>query len=205
MVGSMKEINKTSKYFKYTDTSIIFIGNELKVYVPKSYIDAKLCTLGDVITPDSIDTSSDEDYIICTFTKNSTFVKNRNIVHSTDMLYTMFNSFISLKRLPSFITYDNVYKLFNKLKEANGQSLNVDNKIYECMWSHLARDHDDTRQQYRHGKMTKSPIFLGMSSVGVIPTSTTAKIGGTNMETGIVGAILDESNDKDVIEEILIK
>jgi hypothetical protein len=229
---SYTKITKVNQFFSYEkDNSIKFTSNKLVVRIPKSYVDNGFCTLGTrihtlgivqllidnkykstlvvtntiVLAPSYIDTSSSDEFILAHFIKDDTFIPNRGIIQESEILYRIFNSFISLSKIPSFIDYDDVYKIFDNIKSANGVKLSIGHEIYEMIYSHLYRDKNDPSIQYRHTDRKAQPIIVGLRNIVYSPESTTAKLLGSYLDDGITGALLEDNPSSDPIEKILIK
>ena len=217
----LTKTNDVSKFFKHENNQWIFTGTKLEVLIPKDYFDRKLLTLGDIATSLGIfqirindtyfanfmilarlniefityrnETIDDTQYIILLLEKNSVFIQNSKIVKDSNLIYEIFVFFLALGKIPSFIQYEDISKLFDNDSNHCGVDLKINHSIYEMIYAHMFRDNEDPYRFYRHTMMNKQPVIVPIRMISHGPTSTSARITGSYLNEGLVSSLVDET------------
>ena len=226
-------IDDLSPYFKQDGDRWIFTGKKLEVYIPKVYEDKGLLRLGEVVTTlgiihlrindmfysnlmilarltieyiniDTV-TEDDYDYVVLTLVENSVFIKNRYIVKDSDLIYTTLMVFLALGKIPPFISYDNIHRLYDNDKKHCGVDLSLNHSIMEMICAHIYRSKDDPYQFYRHTRMNEKPIIVPIHQISHAPQSTTARIVGSYLTEGITSSLVDDTERTPSIVENLLR
>lgn len=219
------------QYFKKIKDSIIFVGKSLEVRIPRRYenydmliIENKIKCLGifemiingninkglllpaiiEMDPSESYNTNIDEvDYLVLKFVNGDKFMTKTTILKQAHIAYSMFVEFISLGNLPKFLSYNDTAFLFDKASKVCGVNLNVNHSVFEMIYAHLFRDKDDLAIRYRHTDMKKPPEFIELRSVAYGTDSTTAKIVGSYLSDGINAALVNQSEQRHDLEDIV--
>jgi len=220
-----------NKYFKDEgDKQKLFIGNKLIVTVPKFYEQHGFLSISNTVqvlgilnlninssvktnliitnmlemAPSDIDNDQDNYYF--TFYKNDPFLVNRFIIKGFKILYRIFVVFFRLGKIPKFLEYEDVVRIFDNTKEINDVTLHVGREIFSMQVAHIFRDSKDPSKFYRLTDMKKEPKIVGLGNVLYSPLSATAKMLGSYFDDGLTGAMLiyDEEGEYD-IEKALLK
>lgn len=228
----LTKINDVSKYFKREENKWIFQGDSLEIYIPRIYEEKGLLVIGEIATSLGIFqiriddkyftnflflgklniefisqrnvTEDDYKYIVLSLTNGSTFIDNAVVVKNGDLLYLIFNMFLSYGKIPPFLSYTDIHTLFDHDNEHCGISLKINHTIFEMIYAHIFRDQNDPYTFYRHTPMTMKPQIVPLRQISHGPTSTTARISGGYLSEGITSALVDESQkNPSTIENLL--
>src|SRR5574344_96335 len=213
-----------SKYFEHNEKEQCyrFIGNKLVVYLPSRYqalghtnIDETVSTIG-VFTmeidgnlcglqipailsmdPSTIEekTINDTKYTLLTFNKGDRFLVNDCVIQRGDMGYVLWKEFMGLGNLPSYITYENIFTLYDDLGEIAGRGIAVNHAVLELVFAHIFRDKKDLSIEYRHTPMNGNFEIIGVHNVAYGVTSTHGRLMRSYTTQGINAALL-HPNDK---------
>ena len=223
-----KRITDINKYFQKQDKKLVFIGKSLEVNIPKYYsqfgyytrttivkvlgilqliINNKYEAILSITTmietiPNEI-TESDE-YITLKYTNGDIFLNKDYIINNPSELYYLFMRFITHGKLPQFLKYKDLAKIFDHCKEINGTDLGVGNELKELVFAYLCRDSKDPTKQYRLTPMKNKYKLVGILNIFYSPQSTTSKLLGNYLDNGITSAVLTEEPVTDTFEQILL-
>lgn len=219
---NLTKITDVSKYFEKTGDKLIFTGKKLEVYIPHFYQERGLLELGynatslcilqlrindayyanlmilskiiiEFITS-RVETENDYKYIVLSLENGSAFMANTNLMKNPNIIYDIFVAFLSLGRIPPFITYDMIQSLFDNDKAHCDIDLKVNHCIYEMIFAHIYRDKNDPYMFYRNTPMIDEPIIVPIHQISHGPSSTTARIVGSYLSEGLTAALVDETN-----------
>lgn len=226
---SKKEL---SRFFIKEKNKWIFKGDKLELYVPKIFEEKGLLVIGEHLTTLGIfqarindtyycnfmflgkllidfisyqNVTEDEyQYIVFTLIKDSVFINNSTVVKNGDILFNIFNMFISFGKIPPFLNYEDVKSLFDNDFNHCGISLNINHVVFEMIYAHIFRDVKDPYTFYRHSPMTDPPKIVPLKQVSHMPSSVTARIAGGYLSEGITSALVDDSKrNPSTIENLL--
>lgn len=214
-------ITDINPYFEKKDDKWIFTGKKLEIYIPKIYQERGLLVLGEIATTLGIFQLRINDtfcatmlilariqieflnestvieqgiaYTVLTLEKDSVFIVNSNIVKDGNVIYEVFITFLALGKIPPFITYDKIQRLFDNDGEHCGVPLGINHSIFEMIYSAIYRDSEDPYQHYRHTPMTKPPVIVPLHQISHGPSSTTARIVGSYLNDGITASLIDDT------------
>lgn len=206
-----------------------------RIYIPEKYQDNRLVTVGVEtyilgyfaivignsygvslaparlrIEPDNIQTVKieDESYLEFTFEPNSTVIANADVVQDNQLLYSIYNEFISKGHVPWYITYQDLGELFGLSKYYTGTKLGANPVIFELITATITRNPENLKQQYRHilkspKDLKTEPKVVKLNSVTYGATNTTTKLIGAYWDEGVTSALVHPSTKEEPIEEIL--
>lgn len=221
------------QYCKKVGSSFVFIGNKMTIIIPRRYEtynllhisnDVETLAIFEVIVDDKdsfgfllpavvtmepsrvfTTTKDDVDVAMLEFQTGDKVIVNDTILKQPYISYMMFLEFVALGNLPKFLSYEDAAFLFDKSREICNANLRVNHSIFEMIFAHLFRDPDDLTKKYRHTDMTKKPAFIELRSVTYGTDSTTAKLIGAYMNDGINAAIVNPSDQRHDLEDLLRK
>lgn len=222
-----------SKYFRTDkDGSVVFIGEKLEVRIPESYekhggirfgeTEVSVLAICDITINDTMKTGyylpalitccpsdikniteSDEHYTLLTFYTEDVFMKTTKVVKNGKLAYVIFTEFIDLgNRLP-WMTYDSVAFILDLAKRTTGVSFNIDHSVVEFIQSHLARSSKNPTIPYRNTDMQEPPTVLALRYSQHSALSTTAKAIGAYFNEGVDSALVNQSDVKSTVEDVL--
>ena len=223
-----QRIRNVDKYFQRKDNKLIFIGKSLEVNVPKHYkqfgyytrtnvvkvlgilqlvIDKKYEAILSITTmietiPNSIDET--EDYIVLKYSNGDIFLNKDYVINNPEELYYLFMRFVTHGKLPEFLRYEDLDKIFDHCEEINGTDLGVGRELKELVFAYLCRDAKDLSKQYRLTSMKDNYKLVGILNIFYAPQSTTSKLLGNYLDNGITAAVLTEEPVTDTFEQILL-
>lgn len=150
-----------------------------------------------------------EPYFEFSFAAGSTIIPNLNLVKQDTLVYTIFNEFLSKGKVPWYINYFDLGKLFTTARKYAGTSLAENQEVIELIVSMVARSSDDKTKYYRatieslQDIVTRPPVITPLRSVQHGATNTTTKIAGSYFSDGLTSAIIDPSERTERIEKML--
>lgn len=223
---------KIDDYFEYKDDKAIFTGEEMSVYVPKTYELHGLLKIGEttealaifemdikgagshgLFLPAEISMSpSDNQYctidgidcLRCYFKKGDIFMNHRDVVRNSYLAYVIFFEYIQEGRIPKFIDYNTCAFIFDIVKAITKSKMDVNHSVNEMIFAHLSRDRDDIRKFYRLSDMKKPPRFLKLKDSAHATMTATAKLVSGYLQDAINGMIANPNNDTSSdIEDLL--
>lgn len=218
-----QKITDIDKYFETRGTEKIFIGEELKIYIPMRYevyhmldITETVKTLGvfDMIfdgkyragllmlatieiDPSEVDTITvgGVKYSVLTLRKGNRFICQTQVIKDQDIIYAVFMEFITRGKWSHIFGYEDVVKLFDHTQELCGSNLPVDHVILEVIYSHLARAKNDIATQFRHTDMSGEFMMIPLRSVSYATTSTAARLLGSYFNDALNSALLQQPEE----------
>lgn len=228
-----KKIADIMPYFSVDEKTgtMRFIGETLEVRIPKRYEVYDLLTIGDTITSLAIcdlifdgkyraglmmfcqvemDNGGLEEgvidnipYIAVHLTHGDRFMTNTTVVRNKDISYAVFVEFITKGKLIYFIDYKNILTLFDQTVPMTDTNLHVDHVVFETIYAHLFRDSKNLHLQYRYTDMKNPGTMIGLRSINYATDSTSARLIGANFPIGLNSALIVESTEQHLAEDLL--
>jgi len=152
-----------------------------------------------------------QDYLEFVFEPGSTVFKTLDLVKTDTIPYNIYDELLSSGRIPWYIGYDDLGKLFDTAQYHAGANIGQNREVTQLLASWVARDPDDLTRFFRttirsvEDMRKKRPAFIPMKSVEYSATNTTNKLGGSYFSLGVVSALNDPSDRVEPIEAILRK
>jgi hypothetical protein len=218
--NSFEIVNKTTK-----------VNKDIYVLFPEDYVNKKLAILSNVVKLISIYAivDDDENYAVCvapvfqeltpinvdivivneekhyrlTFSKDSVFIPNNNLLVTDNYFYVA-------GKIPWFLEYN---QLSNLLIESNKYAnSNIGNNMltFEILTSIIARDSKDLLKYYRLTLKSKEdlnnkPKYVGMNNIFYSLDNTGAKLIGSYFKKGLVSSLADPEEKSSKLTKILRK
>lgn len=203
---------------RFTEHGLAFVGAETQclglcaIVIEKNY--AVLSINGMIsIDPSStriIDIGEDKYYEF-EFDKGSTVITNTNIIRQDTLLYSIYNEVVAKGRIPWYLSYEDVGKIFTTAKYHGGVTLAANNAIFEMIVATMSRQQKDRTKYYRHGvdnlehQIVNPPAFIPFRSPIYGATNTTAKMIGAYFDDSITSALTSPSEKVEGVEALLRK
>lgn len=146
---------------------------------------------------------NDIDYLICKFEKGDTFLESMTIIKQNFVISKIFIEFMRNGNMPPFLNYDQMATIFDVAQITSGASLPVPHAVLEMMIAHCARNPDKLSEKYRFTNGKKTPVFLGLRDTTNIRDSTTSRLVGSYMMDGINASIVNQSQQRSEVEDLL--
>lgn len=152
-------------------------------------------------------TWQDEEYYELVFYPGSIVIPNLMLAKVDTNTYHIYNGILSKGRIPWYITYENLMKIFATAPEFAGANIGEEHEVVEMLVSLIARNPDNPTQYFRdiigiEGAPTK-PLYISFKSVEYAATNTTNRLGGSNFARGVVAALTEPSTRLERIETSL--
>lgn len=218
-------------FFQVVEDTLVFTGNNLKVYVPSKYKDREMLIIEDYVkmlaifsmkindiheyglllpniiksAPSTVSRTNIDniDYYVLEYFNGDKFLLSTTVLKESFIAPLMYQEFISLGNLPAFLTYDTTALLFDTAEKMCDINLRTPHTVFEMMYAHLFRDPDNLYKKYRFTDKSKKPAFIGTSDVSFGPESTTSKIIGAYFADGINSALVNASDQQYRLEDLL--
>lgn len=220
------------RYFKTNSKGeVIFVGDELKIYIPKRYeekqftqITSEISTIGIFrmiangkdeikfllpafikIRPSGIDTETigEDRYAVATLVKNDVFMVTNEVLQTEKIAYLIWNEFIYWGNTPSWMTYLDVMNMFKTLQKVTGLKFGVPPVVFEILISHLARTKRSLDEEYRLTDMHEYPSFIPLHAVAHAATSVSARMIGSYFDDSVNVSLIQEEGKPSELENIL--
>jgi hypothetical protein len=147
------------------------------------------------MVPDSVDL--EDEYYKLVFNQNNVFIKNHNIIKDTSMFYRLFVTFVSLGKVPEYISYENLPYIFDIIQYITSYSLNSRRTVFELMFGELVRNKDNLFERYRNSNMKGEYKSISMHDLVHAGKTVTSKLMGGYFRDGLVASLLIENKDEE--------
>lgn len=208
------------------------IANEnLRIQIPKRFAKRKLASVGlktyicciyAIITDDDkYDISNlpiigmitptrtsevkieDVEYYEFYFPKNSIIMPNVNLVRRDTLMYNVFDELIYKGNVPWYMMPDDVARISDHAKEVADSAIGEYLTMTEIISSLIARDAIDKKIYYRNTNRKNKFEFIALGNVFYSATSTMSKLAGNYFADGVVGAIVEQTDESSRVEDII--
>jgi hypothetical protein len=143
------------------------------------------------------------------FRAGDVVIKNTEVVRDDLLMYNIFDEFIFKGKIPWYMDYEDVGKLFDTAKSHGGSDVAGNYEVIELIASMVTRSKDDRSKYIRsvaksYADTVSSKIdFVPLSSIFYSVNSTVNKIAGSYFSDGVVSALVTPTTKVDKIESIL--
>lgn len=221
-----------SKYFKKNkDRSVSFLGDKMEIYISKRFEkygclsvleNVQTLALFKIVINDTEEigyylpaiitmvpsehtthNEGNQSYVKLTFNEGDLFMKDSRVVMNQFIGYVIFYELVVVGKKPDFLTYDDMALLFKKVEDITGINFRTNQVVYETIFSHLFRDNENIMLPFRLTNMKSEPVMVPLRSVAHAATSTSGKIIGSFFDDAINSAIVNQSENNSVIEDLL--
>lgn len=149
------------------------------------------------------------EYFEFTFNPGSTVIKTNVLIKVDTLVYRIYDEIISKGRVPWYLDYNDLGKIFDTAKSHAGANIGQNNEVTEMIVSMISRDKNDKTKYYRTTVVdseyvkTNPPAFIPLRSVIYAATNTTNKLAGSYFSTSIVSALVSPAERTERIESLL--
>lgn len=163
------------------------------------------------VEPDEVNTIKvdDEEYMELGFDKGSVVIADKNLVQDNKLLFSVYNEFVAKGSVPWYFNYEDLGNLFRLSQYYTGSKLGANHAIMELIAATICRNPNNPKQQFRHIIDTKAdllkydPRVIKLNSVTFGATNTTSKLIGAYWEEGLNSALIQPSQQREPIEDLL--
>lgn len=227
-----------SANFQINSAKQVICKNTCFIQCPKSFFDNGLGTLGSDIkiygcfaviletgqyalvnttamfsvapTAINIKMVDGDEYYEFMFAKDSVIFKTTGLLSQSKIIYEPFQNFLSMGRVPWYVSYDDHGKLFDTAPKFAGFGSVRNPEVMEFLTAMCARKANDTKNQFlrltidRYSEGDAGSVdFVPMGSVIATVRSSLNKIAGAYAQDGIISAIVSPSDKVGTVEKIL--
>jgi len=216
-----------------SDGSVI-CDKDCKIYIPTAFRDKHLASLGNDIyivgiymlsvedkyyavsmVPSMmrIDPSSINQVVIdgvdhfeFIFEAGDTVFASTDLVKNAKLLYYVFDYIVARGKVPPYLNYLDLGKLFDYAPKFTGTKLASTPTILHMLLSMICRDPKDLSKYFRqvtNGKDLESVTYVPMRSATHGATNTTARLMGAHFTDNLTSALVNPSEREENIEHIL--
>lgn len=149
------------------------------------------------------------EYFEFKFVKGSTVITSTDLVKIDTLVYRIYDEVISKGRVPWYMNYDDLGKIFDTAKLHAGANIGQNSEVTELIVSMISRDSKDKTKYYRtvvqdqEYVKTNPPAIVPLRSVIYAATNTTNKLAGSYFATSVVSALVSPAERTERIEELL--
>jgi len=150
-----------------------------------------------------------DEYYEFVFEPGSTVISSLDLVMTDTLTYRIYDEIISKGRVPWYLGYTEMGKIFDTAKEHAGANIGANQEVTELIVSMISRDPNDRTKYYRQvvkdmTDLSKNPpAFIPLKSVQFGATNTTNKLAGAFFHDGLVSALVTPADRTERIESIL--
>jgi hypothetical protein len=212
-----KENCKIQVPYRYSERGLGEVGVETRIYgcFPVIFENGEytLCNVTAVMSINPFKTSVVEidevEYHQFEFRAGDVVIKNTEVVRDDLLMYNIFDEFIFKGKIPWYMGYEDVGKLFDTAKSHAGSDVAGNYEVIELIASMVTRSKDDRSKYIRsvaksYADIVNSKIdFVPLSSIFYSVNSTVNKIAGSYFSDGVVSALVTPTTKVDKIESIL--
>lgn len=147
------------------------------------------------------------DYHQFEFDPYQILIKTTTIVKRDSVIYRVFDEFIFKGKIPWYLTYDDVGKLFDTAKQFANSDVSKNQDVIEFLVSMISRSSGNRsvyiRNILKSYKDTQNISYVPLSSVFFNVNNTLNKLAGSYFNNGVVSALVKPSDQMSEIEKIL--
>jgi hypothetical protein len=150
-----------------------------------------------------------EEFFEFYFEPGATVVSSLQLVKTDTLVFRIYDEIIAKGRVPWYLTYDDLGKLFETAKYHAGANVGGQREVTELIISMIARDSKDRTKYFRQtvkspaDAVLRPPAFISLRSVVYQATDTTTKIMGSYFSDGLQSALISPAERVERIEGLL--
>ena len=151
----------------------------------------------------------DVTYYEFSYGANDTIIVNTSLVKRDTIMYNIFNEFISQGKIPWYMEYEDMGKLFDTSSYHAGSNIGQSLEVIELLVSIITRSNNDRVKYIRncitsYDEASLSKIdYVPLTSVFYSIETTLNKLAGNYFNDGIVSSLVNKSSKVTKVERIL--
>lgn len=151
----------------------------------------------------------DVEYYEFSFPNGSVVYENLNILRRDDILFSVFDEFFFKGKVPWYVGYEDLCKLFDTSEEYAGSNVASIHEIIEFLASMITRDSKDRTVPLRMRLNSYNDLTLAntdyvpLQSVLYSVNSTVNKLTGAYFNDGVTSALVNPTEKPETIEKLL--
>lgn len=192
------------------EDEITLVGICAIVLEDKYYMSSMICapyrtepTLVNTVVIDDV------EYLELQYEPGDRVLSTLHLVKIDNLLYRIYDEIIAKGRVPWYISYDDLGKLFDSSKKHAGVTVGMTPATLGIIVSAICRDPNDLKRYYRQVVETKEeisqnpPTIIPLRNVSYGATNVIAKITGSRGDEGMTSAIVNPGDRVERTEKIL--
>jgi hypothetical protein len=202
---------------RFTERSLAIISSEIYVIgiwamvVDQKYYGVSLTCAMMRISPSSTQVIKvdDDDYLEFGFAPGSVVFATNQLLKTNTIVYQIFDEFISNGRIPWYVAYEDLARVFDTAGLHAGLDLTSSHTLLEMFAASISRDKEDRTRYFRQvvqdrqEQYSQPPVFIAFRDVMYSATNTTAKLMGSFASDGLTSALVNPAQKSERIEELL--
>lgn len=215
----------------------VLARKDIKVYIPSRFVEKQLATIGAEVytlaifamvvddkylavsttnaklrlSPTAIATVKfdGQSYLELSFPAGSVVIPDTNVLRQDTLPYLIFDEFIAKGKIPWYLEYDDVAKLFDTAQSHAGLKFDRVHSVLEMFAAAITRSAKNRSQYYRHAIAGKSDAelpdyaFVAFRSITFGASNTTSRLMGSYFGEGLTSALVNPSETNEAIEDLL--
>lgn len=143
-------------------------------------------------------TNGPEDYRVLHFKYGDEVISNIRTEKNVDNAELLFKLIVYTAKIPTLVSYEDIWKLFNENSEMNGFNYGLNAQLFCMLTSVLARDTRDITEPFRYTDMKDMHKYQPLS-IRMVPKfiSPFTAITSENFDEGIRSSIIMSANMKE--------
>jgi hypothetical protein len=143
------------------------------------------------------------------FDAGARIVTNTNLVKVDNLPYRLYDEFISKGRVPWFMNYEDMGKLFSDCLYYNNTKIGNNPQILEMITATIARSPSDIKKYYRQEiqskeeNMSNPPIYVPLRAVSLGATNAIAKLMGPYFDENVTSTLISPGQRVERVERLL--
>ena len=152
---------------------------------------------------------NDVPYKVLEYQRGQTCLQTDKVIGNSKLSYWMYDYFIALGRVPWYLSYLDVLKLYRQDKYYMDATLSKSIQVVDMVYSAIARQAKDDHLMYRTSLNTMDdlqkhhPQWVPLKSVSLGAVDTMSKIMGAYYDEGVNSALSEPSKKLTEMEKIL--
>lgn len=170
------------------------------VSLVSSFIRSEPTAINDVII-------DDEDYIELYYDPGARIMTNVNVPKVDSFLYRISDEFDAKGKIPWFMSYEDLGKLFENSGYYNGRQIGYNPQVNEMIAATISRDPDDVKKYFRQRQMGAAdgskPTVIPLRAVSYGATNAIAKLMGPYFDENVTSTLVSPGQRVENIERLL--
>lgn len=165
-----------------------------------SFIRSEPTAINDVVI-------DDEDYIELFYEPGARIMTNVNLPKVDSFLYRISDEFDAKGKVPWFMSYDDLGKLFENSGYYNGRQIGYNPQVNEMIAATICRSPEDVKQYFRQMRSRETyslkPTVIPLRAVSYGATNAIAKLMGPYFDENVTSALVSPGQRVENIERYL--
>jgi hypothetical protein len=151
----------------------------------------------------------DVEYVEMAYDPGSRVIANVNLVKIDNLIYKIYDEFISKGRVPWYMGYEDLGKLLENSHYYSGVKVGNNPQILEMIAATICRSPSDVKKYYRQGieskeeNVTNPPVVIPLRAVSYGATNAIAKLMGPYFDENVTSTLVSPGQRVERVERLL--